>query len=77
MNSLNLQHPGSHQFNYVSQNAILAATFEAPKLRPHQQDAIDMLRASLRAGHKRPLIQAPTGFGKTVVAGNIVNSALA
>ncbi len=77
MNSLNLQHPGSHQFNFVSQNAILAATFEAPKLRPHQQDAIDMLRASLRAGHKRPLIQAPTGFGKTVVAGNIVNSALA
>lgn len=77
MNTLSLQHPGSHQFNFVSPDAIIAAAFEAPRLRPHQQSAIDMLRASLRAGKKRPLIMAPTGYGKTVVAGNIVSSALA
>lgn len=44
-------------------------------LRPlydHQQQAIDGLRASLMAGKTRPLLQAPTGFGKTVVAAHIV-----
>ncbi|MGD9658760.1 MAG: DEAD/DEAH box helicase family protein, partial [Methylocystis sp.] len=40
-------------------------------LRPHQAVAIEALRESLRAGHKRPLIQAPTGFGKTLTAAHI------
>jgi DNA repair protein RadD len=46
-------------------------------LRPHQEMAIGLLRQSLISGHRRPMIQAPTGMGKTVIAGNIVNGALA
>lgn len=46
-------------------------------LRPDQLDAIGRLRQSLAAGHKRPLLQAPTGYGKTMVASAIVESALA
>ena len=45
-------------------------------LHPHQQSALDMLRASLVAGNKRPLIQAPTGFGKTLLGAAIVEVAL-
>lgn len=44
-------------------------------LRPHQQLALDGLKSSLLAGHSRPLLQAPTGFGKTVVAAHIVAGA--
>ncbi len=46
-------------------------------LRPYQAAAIEMLRRSLGAGKRRPLLQAPTGWGKTRVAAEIVNSALA
>lgn len=46
-------------------------------LRPLQQRAIDGLRSSLRGGRKRPIIQAPTGFGKTIIAAHIVAGALA
>lgn len=45
-------------------------------LHPHQAATIDRLRDALRSGCKRPLLQAPTGFGKTVVASAIVQSAL-
>jgi DNA repair protein RadD len=44
-------------------------------LRPlydHQQQALDGLRSSLMAGKTRPLMQASTGFGKTVVAAHMV-----
>lgn len=43
------------------------------ELHPHQADALDQLRCSLRAGSRRPVLQAPTGFGKTVVAAHIVH----
>lgn len=46
-------------------------------LRPDQSAAIGRLRQSLAAGHRRPLLQAPTGYGKTMVASAIVESALA
>jgi DNA repair protein RadD len=41
-------------------------------LRDHQQRAIDGLRASLATGHRRPLLQAPTGAGKTVIAAHLL-----
>lgn len=45
-------------------------------LRPYQEQAIKMLRQSLRTGHKRPILQMPTGSGKTNVAAAIIASAL-
>ena len=46
-------------------------------LRPHQVRAMDALRLSLMAGKRRPLIQAPTGAGKTLLAAAVVEGALA
>jgi superfamily II DNA or RNA helicase len=46
-------------------------------LRPHQGRALAMLRESLMAGHRRPMLQAPTGFGKTLLAAAIVEGARA
>jgi len=46
-------------------------------LHAHQQKALDDLRASLLAGRRRPMVQAPTGAGKTVLAAAIVDGALA
>ena len=45
-------------------------------LRPHQERAIAMLRQSLVEGHRRPIIQASCGFGKTVLAAHVVTGAL-
>jgi DNA repair protein RadD len=45
-------------------------------LRPRQAHAIPELRRSLAAGRKRPMLQAPTGFGKTLLAAHIVAGAL-
>ena len=47
------------------------------QLRPHQTKALEMLKYSLGKGHKRPMVQAPTGFGKTVLGQAIVKGALA
>jgi DNA repair protein RadD len=44
---------------------------------PHQHEAIRLLRESLSSGKRRPIIQAPTGFGKTLLAAMIVEGALA
>lgn len=46
-------------------------------LRPHQSTAISSLRDALRSGSRRPMLQAPTGAGKTVLAAAIIDSALA
>lgn len=46
------------------------------ELRPHQVEAMDLLRQSIASGHKRPIIQAPTGFGKTLVAAAVIDGAL-
>ena len=45
-------------------------------LRPHQELAVEMLRDSLRAGHKRPLLAAPCSFGKTITAAAMLKMAL-
>ncbi len=52
--------------------------FTGPKLkplRPLQAKALDMLRDALRRGKRRPLIKAPTGFGKGVLASHIIDGA--
>lgn len=38
-------------------------------LRPHQVRALDGLKASLRAGKRRPVVQLPTGAGKCLALG--------
>ena len=46
------------------------------KLRPHQETAIEMIRESMRRGHKRIMLAAPCSFGKTITAAAILKSAL-
>lgn len=45
------------------------------ELRDYQIDMIKKLRESFRAGHTRPVVQAPTGSGKTIAAAAIVQMA--
>ena len=45
-------------------------------LRPHQERSIGLLRQSLSNGKRRPILQLPTGAGKTVVAASIIRMAL-
>ena len=46
-------------------------------LHPHQSLALQLLKDSLRAGKRRPLVMSPTGSGKTVLSAHIVAGALA
>lgn len=50
---------------------------EPRQLREHQAKAIDMLRHSLARGNRRVVLQAATGFGKTLTAAKIIESACA
>jgi superfamily II DNA or RNA helicase len=45
-------------------------------LREDQNAALNALREAVLAGHRRICMQASTGFGKTVLAAALVNSAL-
>lgn len=45
-------------------------------LRPHQGRALELLRSSILAGHRRPMLQLPTGAGKTIIGAHIVTGAL-
>ena len=49
---------------------------EPRTLRLYQECAIDLLRESLRTGHRRPILQLPTGAGKTRIAAEIVLGSL-
>lgn len=44
-------------------------------LRDYQDGAISSLRRSLLAGKKRPVVMAPTGAGKTIIAASIIRMA--
>jgi len=44
-------------------------------LRPYQSEAIDLARQRVSEGH-RPIICAPTGSGKTVIAGHMARDAI-
>lgn len=45
-------------------------------LRKDQEEALEAVRAHLRRGRRRVLLQAPTGFGKTVVASTMAKTAV-
>ena len=45
------------------------------KLRPYQNNALDRLREAMRAGSKAPILHAPTGAGKTVIAAELIRLA--
>jgi DNA repair protein RadD len=45
-------------------------------LRPHQERALVGLRQSLLSGRKRPMLQMPTGAGKTLLSAHVVSGAL-
>lgn len=45
-------------------------------LRPRQLEAIEAVRAAYRAGHRAPVLVAPTGFGKTHTTASIVRAAV-
>lgn len=47
-----------------------------PEPRPFQNDAHEALRNGARAGHKRQIIMAPTGAGKTFLGMRIISEAL-
>ena len=47
------------------------------QLRPYQSDVIERCRAAFAAGHRRVVLQAGTGSGKTVMAAAIVQAAVA
>lgn len=47
------------------------------ELRPHQAAAIEGLRNSLARGNRRPMLQLPTGAGKTFIAARIIDMARA
>jgi DNA repair protein RadD len=58
-------------------NALSPPAIAEPRtLRLYQETALDLLRESLRTGHRRPILQLPTGAGKTRVASEIINLAL-
>lgn len=46
-------------------------------LRPYQSAALEGVRASFRAGHRKIVLVAPTGAGKTVMGGAMIHGALA
>ena len=49
---------------------------EFPTLRPFQLTAHEALRQGVREGHRRQVIMAPTGAGKTILAMNVINETL-
>jgi superfamily II DNA or RNA helicase len=46
------------------------------KLHDHQGQALSELRSSLLAGFRRPMLCAPTGSGKTILAASLIDGAL-
>jgi DNA repair protein RadD len=60
----------------MSEPLFLPAVVEPRTLRVYQETAIDLLRESMQTGHRRPILQLPTGAGKTRIAAEIVLGSL-
>jgi DNA repair protein RadD len=62
-----------------SRTDIASASFSIPgalrALRPYQERGLHDLKVSIQRGHRRVMKQAPTGSGKTEVAGHIIDGA--
>jgi superfamily II DNA or RNA helicase len=43
----------------------------------YQVDVIEECRQDIKANHKKIILVAPTGSGKTIIAGSIIKSAVA
>jgi DNA repair protein RadD len=56
---------------------LFPASAQAKELRPHQIEALRLIRASAAAGNRRIVCQMPTGAGKTVTAAKLIASSLA
>jgi superfamily II DNA or RNA helicase len=60
----------------ITANQKLQYPSAAPKLRPYQSAVIGRIWAMIEAAQRRILLVAPTGSGKTVIAGAIVKDAV-
>jgi superfamily II DNA or RNA helicase len=56
---------------------ISSRVIQPKELRPHQHEALRMIRLSAGKGNRRIVCQMPTGAGKTVTAAKLIASALA
>lgn len=56
----------------MDQQPLLRDASSAPVLRPYQQRAVDRVFELIASGVRAPLVVAPTGAGKTVLAAEIV-----
>jgi DNA repair protein RadD len=56
---------------------MLSRVQQFKQLRPYQQKALDDVRHSLGKGNRRVVLQGATGFGKTLVAAQIISGAQA
>ena len=57
-------------------NDLFAEAQTARPLRPHQTLALDLVKSSYRNGHRRTVVQLPTGAGKTRLAAEMVMGAV-
>ena len=73
--ALNASNPREKQRS-IDAVGLSAALRSLRPLRPHQERALEALRGSLATGKRRPMLQAPTGFGKTLTAARIIQRAL-
>ena len=58
-------------------SVLFPHTAQPKQLRPYQAKAIDLVKRSFGKGNRRVVCKLPTGAGKTLIAANIIKSALA